>query len=122
MPASHRRSVATLTARRGRPRRTGADDTPGRRRRAQKLYGPVIEMKGSVKPSNVTVHVTDISALTVQLGSGVPVTRCAPFGPFASLITLARCGAVRSALGFVVLSEHAATARAIRDNRRIRFM
>jgi hypothetical protein len=66
------------------------------------------------------LHVTEEFAPTVQLGVGVPVTRCAPFGPFAadSVPDVAR----RSPLGLVVVSVQATTAKAIRDSAVNRFM
>jgi hypothetical protein len=50
------------------------------------------------------------------MGLGVPVTRCAPFGPFAAVIALAGSNEVRSTLGLVALSEQVLAMKAIRDS------
>lgn len=65
------------------------------------------------------LHVIVRSVLTEQLGVGVPVTRCAPFGP---LMAMDGSGGVRTAVGLVAVSEQAATARAIRGSSVSRFM
>src|SRR5262245_18094668 len=95
--------------------------TPGLKQSIVAVYVALRFATACVFPTpaiSYELHVTERSALTVQLGVGVHVTSCAPFGPYTSAFATKGSGRVRSALGLVAVSEQAAApTSAIRGTR-----
>src|SRR5262245_20879066 len=56
--------------------------------------------------------------VAAQAGCGVPVTRCAPSGPFRAMFATRGSGELRSVVGLVTVSEQAAAASTIRGKSR----